>query len=247
MRCLVLQHIACEPPGAYEDELAASGATLHRVELDEGEPVPDWRGFDALIAMGGPMSVNDDATLPWLRAEKRTIGDAVRAGLPYWGVCLGSQLLAVSLGAKVYPGPSPEVGVMPVSLTREAMTDPVFAGTGPELLTLQWHNETFDVPTGGVVLARSDLYPAQAFQWGPVAYGLQFHLEVSADLAERWAAVPAYAADLERVLGAGALARLVADLAGRGPVMNAGARAMFRRWLDLAAARGARRSTCRPA
>ena len=72
-------------------------AELHRVELDEGEPLPDWREFDAIVAMGGPMSVNDDATLPWLSEEKRAIGDAVRAGMPFWGVCLGVQLLAASL------------------------------------------------------------------------------------------------------------------------------------------------------
>ena len=92
MRALVLQHIACEPPGCYEDVLAERGATLHRVELDVGEPLPDWREFDAIIAMGGPMSVNDD--LAWLVAEKRLIADAVRGGTAFFGACLGAQLLA---------------------------------------------------------------------------------------------------------------------------------------------------------
>ena len=89
----------------FEDVLLERDAELHRVELDEGESVPDWRGFDAIVAMGGPMSVNDDAELPWLADEKRVIGEAVRGGKPYWGVCLGVQLLAASLGARVYPGP----------------------------------------------------------------------------------------------------------------------------------------------
>ena len=101
MRVLVLQHIACEPPGVYEDVLLERGASIHRVELDEGESLPDWRGFDAIVAMGGPMSVNDEDALPWLAAEKRAIGEAVRAGTPFWGVCLGVQLLAASLGARV--------------------------------------------------------------------------------------------------------------------------------------------------
>ena len=114
---LVLQHIACEPPGVFEDVLRERNAELHRVELDEGEALPDWREFDAIVAMGGPMSVNDDARLPWLTEEKRAIGEAVRDGMPYWGVCLGVQLLAASLGAKVYPGPEPEVGLLPVSMT----------------------------------------------------------------------------------------------------------------------------------
>ena len=126
MRVLVLQHIACEPPGAYEDVLREHDAELVRIELDEGEELPDWRGFDAIVAMGGPMSVNDEDELPWLRDEKRLVGEAVRAGVPYWGACLGIQLLAASLGARVYPGPQPEVGLLPVTLTEDALLDPVF-------------------------------------------------------------------------------------------------------------------------
>ncbi|MGB9486203.1 MAG: type 1 glutamine amidotransferase, partial [Terriglobia bacterium] len=116
MGILVLQHISCEPPGIYEDILVEKGASIHRVEIDEGQQLPDWRGSDAIIAMGGPMSVNDDVTLPWLSAEKRWVREAVLAGHPYWGVCLGVQLLAASLGARVYAGVRPEVGIMPVYL-----------------------------------------------------------------------------------------------------------------------------------
>lgn len=101
MRVLVLQHIACEPPGVYEDVLLELGAAITRIELDEGETLPDWRAFDAIIAMGGPMSVNDETEHPWLIAEKRLIRDAVTAGVPFWGACLGVQLLASSLGARV--------------------------------------------------------------------------------------------------------------------------------------------------
>jgi GMP synthase (glutamine-hydrolysing) len=231
-RILVFQHIACEPPGAYEAVLRACGATMERVELDEGEAVPDWRAFDAIIAMGGPMSVNDETALPWLVEEKRVIAEAVRSGVPYWGVCLGSQLLAASLGARVYRGPRPEVGLLPVSLTPAGHTDPVFRHAPAELLTLQWHGDTFDVPEGGVLLASSPLYRAQAFRWGPLAYGLQFHLEVSADLAREWAKVPAYARDLEAVLGPGSLARLIDDLARCATRINDYGRLIFERWLD---------------
>ena len=176
MNVLVLQHIACEPPGAYEDVLLERGASIHRVELDEGESLPDWRSFDAIVAMGGPMSAGDDSELPWLTDEKRVIGEAVRKGVPYWGVCLGVQLLAASLGARVYAGATPEVGVMPVSLTEEALSDPVFTGLPRDLLTFQWHGDTFDLPEGGILLASSPAYPNQAFRWGVGAYGVQFHL-----------------------------------------------------------------------
>jgi GMP synthase (glutamine-hydrolysing) len=126
MQVLVLQHIACEPPGVYEDVLRERGANIHRVELDENDPLPPWRGFDAVIAMGGPMNVNDDERLPWLRDEKALICDAVRAGVPYFGACLGAQLLAASLGGKVFQGEKPEVGLLPVFFSSGAIIDPVF-------------------------------------------------------------------------------------------------------------------------
>ena len=101
---------------------------IHRVEVDEGDALPDWRGFELIVAMGGPMSVNDEDEFPWLAQEKRLIAEAVRAGTPFWGACLGVQLLAASLGGRVHPGPEPEVGLLPVTLTPEALADPVFAG-----------------------------------------------------------------------------------------------------------------------
>lgn len=230
MRVLVLQHIACEPPGVFEDVLHERGAELHRVELDEGEPLPDWRAFDAIVAMGGPMSVNDDAELQWLTAEKRLIGDAVRAGTPYWGVCLGVQLLAASLGAHVYPGTAPEVGLLPIELTDEGRADPVFAGFDERLVTLQWHGDTFDLPEGGVRLASSPAYANQAFRVGR-AYGLQFHLEVSAEMARAWAGVPEYVASLEQTLGADGAPAFLAAIEERADEMRAAGSSLFERWV----------------
>lgn len=231
MRVLVLQHIACEPPGAYEDVLRERGATIHRVELDEGESLPDRGDFDAIVAMGGPMSVNDEDEHPWLRDEKRLIGEAVREGVPYWGACLGVQLLAASLGAGVYPGDEPEVGLLPVSLTDAGRADPVLEGIPETFTTLQWHGDTFDLPERAVLLAGSTAYPHQAFRFDH-AYGVQFHLEVSLEMAHAWAEVPAYADALDRVLGPGALPSLIDALAHRGPVMLDHARTMFTGWLD---------------
>jgi GMP synthase (glutamine-hydrolysing) len=229
---LVLQHIACEPPGVFEDVLRERGASLHRVELDEGEQLPDWRGFDAIVAMGGPMSANDEAELPWLRDEKSAIAEAVRSGVPYWGACLGVQLLAAALGARVYPGPRPEVGVLPVRLTDAGRADPVFAGLPPELLTLQWHGDTFDLPDGATLLASSPAYRNQAFSYKR-AYALQFHLEVSQELASEWGEVPAYAASLEAIEGPGALDRLVAEVGEHQHATLPLARELFGRWLEL--------------
>jgi GMP synthase (glutamine-hydrolysing) len=231
MDVLVLQHIACEPPGVFEDVLHERGADLHRVELDEGEPLPDWREFDAIVAMGGPMSANDEGELPWLADEKQLIGEAVRAGRPFWGVCLGVQLLAASLGARVYPGPEPEVGLLPVELTDDGRADPVFAGLEIGLATLQWHGDTFELPDGAVRLARSPVYENQAFRFER-AYGVQFHLEVSGSMAREWADVPEYVASLERTLGAAGAPAFLAAIEESADEMRAAGRVLFERWLD---------------
>jgi GMP synthase (glutamine-hydrolysing) len=236
MDVLVLQHIACEPPGAFEDVLVAAGATIHRVELDEGDPLPSWRDFVAIVAMGGPMSVNDDAELPWLTAEKAAIAEAVHAGVPYWGSCLGVQLLAAALGGRVYSGAEPEVGVLPVTLTEEGRTDPVLGGLPAEFPTLQWHGDTFDLPPGATLLASSPAYPAQAFRCGEAAYGVQFHVEVTDEMAREWAGVPAYAEYADRVLGPGGIDRLMADFAASRDAMLDSGRRMFERWVEIAVA-----------
>ena len=235
MNIAVLQHIACEPPGVYEDALLERGSKIHRVELDEGDPLRDWREFDAIVAMGGPMSVNDEEELPWLRGEKAWIAEAVRAGTPFFGACLGVQLLAVSLGGEVGPGPAPEVGLLPVFLTDAAANDPVFGELPRELRTLQWHGDTFSLPKGAVLLASSPAYPNQAFRWGRSAYGVQFHLELSREMAEEWAGVPAYAEALVHVLGPGSETALVDQVAAHAEEMRAHGRRMFERWLDLVA------------
>jgi GMP synthase (glutamine-hydrolysing) len=230
-RLLVLQHIACEPPAAYEDELLAWGVDLCRVLVDEEDPLPDWRQFAAIVAMGGPMGAYEDQRLPWLTAEKRLIGDAVRAGTPYWGVCLGSQLLAASLGARVYPGPRAEVGMLPVFATPSAASDPVFEHLPAEFVALQWHADTFALPDGAVQLARSDTYEQQAFVVHR-AYGLQFHLEVDAALATEWGDVPAYAQSLRELLGERALPTLIAQVRRHEAQTTGLARRLFAAWLE---------------
>jgi GMP synthase (glutamine-hydrolysing) len=228
---LVLQHIACEPPAAYEDELRAWDADLVRIEVDEGEPLPDWRPYAGIIAMGGPMGAYEEERLPWLKAEKRLIGEAVRAGLPYWGVCLGVQLLAASLDARVFAGDQAEVGVLPVELTAEGAADPVLSQLPARFEALQWHGDTFELPADAVQLARSRAYEQQAFRFEK-AYGLQFHLEVDVALATEWAAVPAYAQSLRVLLGDDGLPTLLTALGHHEHESVAHARRLFAAWLE---------------
>jgi GMP synthase (glutamine-hydrolysing) len=230
-RLLVLQHIACEPPGVYEDELLERGGEVVRVMVDQGQPLPELRGFDGIIVMGGPMGAYEDDRLPWLRPEKELLADAARRGLPVWGVCLGAQLLAAGLGAAVAPGPEPEVGVLPVYRTPAAEEDPVFRSAPASFPALQWHSDTFALPEGGVLLARSDAYESQAFRVGR-AYGLQFHIEIGTALAQEWGQVPAYAQSLEGILGESALPNLLAEVEVHQREMTGLARRLFAGWLE---------------
>jgi GMP synthase (glutamine-hydrolysing) len=204
---------------------------VDRIEVDEGGPLPDWRGYAGIIAMGGPMAAYEDGRLPWLAAEKRLIANAVHAGTPYWGVCLGAQLLAASLGARAFPGPAAEVGVLPVRLTDAARTDPVFDTLPTEFVALQWHADTYELPEGAVRLAESDAYPQQAFTVHN-AYAMQFHLEIDAPLATTWGDVPAYARSLEQLLGPGALPRLIEEVRRHQAQTTQQARQMFAAWLE---------------
>ncbi|HEV7942048.1 MAG TPA: type 1 glutamine amidotransferase [Solirubrobacteraceae bacterium] len=231
MRLLVIQHIACEPPGAYEDEMLRRGIAFDRVQIDEGQALPDWRGYQGIVAMGGPMSANDEQELPWLAGEKRAIAEAVRAGMSYWGVCLGAQLLAASLGARVYRGAAPELGIYDdLALTQDALRDPLFADLPSQLSTFQWHGETFELPDGATRLAGSRAYANQAFVWRR-AYALQFHIEVSSDLARRWLELPAYTAELTAADGNDAVDALSARLNELDRIVPI-AHTLFSRFID---------------
>jgi GMP synthase (glutamine-hydrolysing) len=234
VRVLVLQHIACEHPGVFSEVMRDRGVEQVPVELDENEPLPDWRGFDAVLAMGGPMGAVDDADHPWLAPEKQLVREAVDEGRPFLGVCLGVQLLAAALDAPVYPAERPEVGLLPVELTPDGRDDPLFAGVEEPLVSLQWHGDTFDLPDGAALLARSPLVPNQAFRAAERAYGVQFHLEVTGEMAREWAGVPAYQRSLADTLGEEDGAQFIADLERRADELHPAARRLFANWLDLA-------------
>jgi GMP synthase-like glutamine amidotransferase len=176
------------------------------------------------------MGAYEDEQHPWLAEEKRSLREAVDADVPVWGVCLGAQLLAAALGARVYRGERPEVGFLPVELSDAAASDPVFRDAPRSFPTLQWHGDTFDLPAGATLLASSPAYPNQAFRVGR-SYGLQFHLEVPLELAEEWGTVPAYAESLEATLGPGALDRLLADVEENAGITLPLARRLFGGWL----------------
>ena len=132
------------------------------------------------------------------------------------------------------PDTSPRWASYPWSWPRHAAEDPVFDGAPDQFPTLQWHGDSFDLPDGATLLAGSPAYPNQAFRFQR-SYGLQFHLEVTPELAARWGDVPAYAESLERIRGAGALDRLVGEVSAHADSTTPLARGLFGRWLERVA------------
>jgi GMP synthase-like glutamine amidotransferase len=185
VRIVCLQHVPFEGPAAIEPWAAARGHNLDVVRLDLGEPVPDAPGLDWLVVMGGPMGVHDQRSFPWLAAEKRLIEKVISRGRPVLGVCLGAQLVAHVLGARVYAGRAKEIGWHEVRATAEARASKLFGFLPPAFRAFQWHGDTFDVPAGGVRSAESDAFPNQAFEYGANVAALQFHLEATADSVAR--------------------------------------------------------------
>lgn len=238
MRVLVFQHISVEHPGIFRDFLAADSGSWDAVELDAGEPIPPFDGYDALWVMGGPMDVWQEREHPWLVGEKHAIREWVSAGRPFLGVCLGHQLLAAAMGGRVGPGEAPEVGVMTVELTDAGRADPLFRGLPTPKTCLQWHGAAvLAPPPGAAVLARSAICPVQAIRVGARAYGLQYHVEATKDTVPEWGCVPEYEAALEAVQGPGALARFRDETARNLAGLNAAARTLYDNFAGIVAGR----------
>ena len=187
MRALVLQHMAIEGPGTLAPYLEARGWTIETVALYAGaRPPEDARGYQAVIVMGGPMGVYDEAAYPFLRAEQHFLRCAMAQDVPLLGICLGSQLLAKALGARVYRNAQKEIGWYTVDLTPAGAADPLFAGLPLSLPVFQWHSDAFDLPAGAIPLASSPLCAHQAFRYGDRVYGLLFHLELTPAMIHTW-------------------------------------------------------------
>ncbi len=179
MRVHVFQHEAFEALAGIEPWLKVQGATINYTRFYISADVPALDSFDWLIVMGGPMSVNDEATLPWLTAEREVIAKAIASGKTVLGICLGAQLIAKALGGQVTRNREKEIGWFPVSRVDGAQAHPLGACFPAKTEVFQWHGETFSIPNGAVHLLRSEACEHQAFAFGPRVLGLQFHLETT--------------------------------------------------------------------
>ena len=199
MRIAVFRHVPYEDLGTIAPIIKRYSFSIEYYDLFDYDTPPDIARFDALVFMGGPMSVNDP--LDYLNTEVRLIQDAAKAKKPILGVCLGSQLIAKAFGARVYPNVRKEIGWAPVYWTAAARQDRLFGSlTGPETV-FHWHGETFDLPPGAEWLAGSDACRHQAFRIGDFIYGLQFHLEVTPAIIEDWIEQDAKCGDAHELTG----------------------------------------------
>jgi len=160
------------------------------IDLEAGEALPDPAPFTHLVVLGGPMAVYKMERTPYLADEAVLVEKALKANKHVLGVCLGAQMLAQVLGARVYAGGTKEIGWSDVTLTDEGIKDPCMAALAVDgtraAQVFQWHGDTFDLPAGAVRLASSDSYPNQAFRHGGRVYALQFHIEVTPSIVTGW-------------------------------------------------------------
>lgn len=185
MRIHYLQHVPFEGLGCIEEWAENQGHSLSATALYADEPLPPSEAFDFLIVMGGPMGVNDTDRFAWLNREKRFLEKVFAASKPVIGICLGAQLMADVLGARVYKNPQKEIGWHPVTRTTAARDSEWKAILPERFQAFHWHGDTFDLPDGALHLARSEACRHQAFFYPPAALGLQFHLESTRSSVEQ--------------------------------------------------------------
>ncbi len=209
MEVLILKNVPQEGPGTIEDFLKREGIRYRVVELGS-EKIPD-DDYDALVMMGGPMSVNDGEIYHYLKEEERVVREYIRKDKKILGICLGAQMLARALGSKVYKGPGQEIGWYHIELSDNGLKDhliqklashPKNGNLSKKFMVFHWHGETFDIPEGAMRLASSELYPNQAFRYGRGAYAFQFHIEVRKEMIAEWlkdeSSLPRISAETER-------------------------------------------------
>jgi GMP synthase (glutamine-hydrolysing) len=226
----VLQHTPCENLGTIEEVLRGHSIGVGYIKTHEGEPVPREMGERAgLIVMGGPMGVYEGARHPFLRDEMRLIESALRLGKPVLGVCLGSQLLASTLGAEVKKGERKELGWHEVRLSEFAAQDPIFAGVKPQFWPFHWHGDVFSLPAQAAGLASSSQTPHQGFRYGKNAYGILFHLEVTREQISQM--LVDFADELQEA--GGSAADITEQLPRHLPALQEIAGNVFGRWASL--------------
>jgi GMP synthase (glutamine-hydrolysing) len=228
-RADVIRHLAFEDLGGFADVLTRRGCEIRYFDagVDDFTRI-DPVGSELLIVLGGPISSNEVDDYPFLEIEIDLLRRRIKADRPTLGICLGAQLIARALGARVYAGPVKEIGWSPLQLTPAARNTPMRHLNGENLSVLHWHGETFDLPDGALHLAASDKYPNQAFMLGRTL-ALQFHVEVTAAGLERW--FIGHTGEINQTDGI-SVKQLRADTAEHAQAMQRQGAVFFDEWLQ---------------
>lgn len=224
---LAIRHVPFEDLGAFGPALAQRGFMVRYAEA--GDRLLNEALESLVVILGGPIGANDVDAYPFLAPELELIEKRLKRGAPTMGICLGAQMIAKVIGAKVYPARVKEIGIAPIRLTADGKSS-CLAPFEAEPLTLHWHGDTFDLPRGAERLASTDICENQAFAFGPNVVGFQFHPEASDKGFERWLvghSVELAAAGIDpRVLRA--------DMARHGAALAAKGAEVLHRWIDQA-------------
>ncbi len=186
MNSLIVKHVDIEGPGITEACLRKENIPYRILNLELNDRFPKLDDLTHIILLGGPMNVYEEGRYPFLRQEDLFIKEAIQRGKRILGICLGAQLIAKALGAKVCKAPVKEIGWYDISLTEEGARDPLFSPFPKTFPAFQWHGDTFDLPNAAKLMATSSPVQNQAFRYGENAYGLQFHLEVTEAMIQEW-------------------------------------------------------------
>lgn len=201
---LVIQNEVDDPVALVGQWINEVGVDVEVIHAYRGETVPAAlpAQFSGAITMGGYMGANDDIEFPWLIAARSLMKDVVANDIPFFGICLGGQLLATAVDGKVGPTPVPEIGVVSFRVTADAAQDAVFGKlAGKEVIAAEWHKDYItDLPDEAVVLAGNDACPVQAFRIGQNVYGVQFHPEIDSEIFSSWAATDDELAKLDHTI-----------------------------------------------
>jgi len=179
MKAFVIQHLAFEHLGNVEVELIHHGYEISYFNACDSNDlaIVETSSADLLVVLGGPIGVYEEENYPFLATEKKIISHYIALNKPILGICLGAQLIASVLGAKVYPGGHKEIGWGPISLDKKNIPS-WFPDSLDGQRVLHWHGDTFDIPSGATRISSSDIYQNQGFTYGESILALQFHLEV---------------------------------------------------------------------
>ncbi len=209
-RVLTIINIADDPTGYIGELLEEHGIAYDVIDASR-QAIPDPTAYDALVVFGGPQNANEDEKYPYFVQEKAALRTVVEQNIPILGICLGGQMLAHVLGGVVKKHTITEIGFSEVFCTDEGRHDPLYEGLAGRQLVYQWHEDTFDIPSGAVRLATTEKTHNQAFRFGQHAYGIQYHIELTPTMLDMWLQEPSLKEEIVAALGEKEYERIMSE------------------------------------